>query len=362
MTTNMAWRGAIAQILYCVQYVAVLDGRVASEMSRAIIARQCLSDGPQAYLDAVDAALLQDGSVCVVSTPHDDNNIRPFLHALAGQIRRNHPWSSPPALDLRLDDWTRLFGTAQPVGRIELRQLEVSQLLGFEFGDITGVREPGLLLRLKSGAVVGLLAPETISDSGVAIFSGGEVDARQAVDEISRMIGLHPSNLTVFATNGQSEAPSTRLLRKRQPGLLPDLEPLSSGVERWSAERIARQRVVIDEEGSFRTIDGGILDTRMATASWRTNAELALFIMDPHGNFYVSLRRVIGRIHHSTLSGGGPVAAAGELRVREGRLSVITDHSGHYPPTRSANQIVVSELQSRGVAMEGVLLDFAATE
>ncbi len=358
----MGWRGAIAQILYCVQYVAVLDGRAASEVSRAIIARRCLSDGPQAYLDAIDAALLQERSVCVVSTPHDDNDVRPFLQALAGEIRRNHPWSPPPALELRLDNWTRLFGTAQPVGRIELRQLEVSQLLGFEFGDITGMQEPGLLLRLKSGAVVGLLAPAMINHAGVSIFSGSEAHARQAIDEISRMIDLHPSSLTVFVTNGQSTASSTQLLKQRQPGLLPDLEPLSSGVERWSAERIERQRVVVDEEGFFRTIDGGVLDTRMATASWRTNAELALFIMDPHGNFYVSLRRVIGRIHHSTLSGGGPVAAAGELRVREGRLSVITDHSGHYPPTRSANQIVVSELQSRGVAMEDVLLDFAATE
>ncbi|OBG55594.1 hypothetical protein A5669_18015 [Mycolicibacterium fortuitum] len=119
---------------------------------------------------------------------------------------------------------------------------------------------------------------------------------------------------------------------------------------------------MLDKEGRFRTIDGGVLDTRMASASWRPNAELALFIMDQHGNFYVSLRRVVSRIHHSTLSGGGPVAAAGELRVREGRLLTLTDHSGHYPPTRFGNQIVMSELQQRGVNTADVLFDFAATE
>jgi hypothetical protein len=56
------------------------------------------------------------------------------------------------------------------------------------------------------------------------------------------------------------------------------------------------------------------------------------------------------------------VAAAGELRVRDGYLSVMTDHSGHYPPTRSGNQIVVTELQQQGVNTADVLFDFSATE
>lgn len=187
----------------------------------------------------------------------------------------------------------------------------------------------------------------------------GEIDTPQIIEQVSRALTLRPTELVVFE---QAREQAAHQAGRRQPRLLPDLEPQRSGVERWSANRIERHRVVVDKEGRLRTIDGGVLDTRMASASWRPNAELALFIMDPHGNFYVSLRRVVSRIHHSTLSGGGPVAAAGELRVREGRLLTLTDHSGHYPPTRFGNQIVMSELQQRGVNTADVRFDFAATE
>lgn len=206
---------------------------------------------------------------------------------------------------------------------------------------------------------MGFLAPAKLSEPGVSLVVSGEIDTPQIIEQISRALTLRPTELVVFE---QAREQAAHQVRPAQPRLLPDLEPQRSGVERWAPERIERHRVVLDKEGRFRTIDGGVLDTRMASASWRPNAELALFIMDQHGNFYVSLRRVVSRIHHSTLSGGGPVAAAGELRVREGRLLTLTDHSGHYPPTRFGNQIVMSELQQRGVNTADVLFDFAATE
>ncbi|MGW4098411.1 hypothetical protein [Mycobacterium sp. NPDC004974] len=362
MIVTMWWHGAIAQILYCLQYVQILDGRGTFEMSHAIVARRCLAYGPQSYLEAIDEALAQGGSVRVVTTPHSEADIRQFLQALAWELRRTYPWPLPPVLELRLENWNQLLGAAEPIARIKLRQLEVSQRLGFDFGDIPGRQEPGLLLRLESGAVVGFLAPTKLSDPGVALVVSGEIEAPQIIDQISRMLALRPTELTGLDQAGNQTPPPMQQARTLQARLLPDLEPQQSGVERWPAERIERHRVVIDKEGRFRTIDGGVLDTRMASASWRPNAELALFIMDPHGNFYVSLRRVVSRIHHSTLSGGGPVAAAGELRVREGRLLVLTDHSGHYPPTRIGNQIVMSELQQRGVSTADVLFDFAATE
>ncbi|WP_301144660.1 hypothetical protein [Mycolicibacterium fortuitum] len=328
-------------------------------MSRAVMAQRCLADGPQSYLEAIESALAQDESFRGIPTPHSEGDLRQFLQALAMEVRRSYPWPLPPVLEVRLENWHQLLGVPQPIARIELRQLEVSQRLGFEFGDIPGRQEPGLLLRLGSGAIVGFLAPTKLSSPGVSVMVSGDIDTRQIIDQISRLLTLQPTELTVVEPAGNQV---THQVRPAQPRLLPDLEPQRSGVERWAPERIERHRVVVDKEGRLRTIDGGVLDTRMASASWRPNAELALFIMDPHGNFYVSLRRVVSRIHHSTLSGGGPVAAAGELRVREGRLLTLTDHSGHYPPTRFGNQIVMSELQQRGVNTADVLFDFAATE
>ncbi|MUL46843.1 hypothetical protein FZI97_13125 [Mycobacterium sp. CBMA360] len=344
------------------QYEFMLDGRAATDMARAIVARRCLTDGAQSYLEAIDAAITQNGSVCVAPTPHTDNTLRPFLHALAGELRNPFPWGPPFTQELKLDNWGQLFNVGQPIARIEMRLLEVSQRLGFEFGEIPGRPEPALLIRLRSGTVVGLMARPRIGDPGVEIFANGAVDVPRVLSEISGIMALHPNQIAVLQQPvARNQIPSEER-KAQQRGLLPDLEPLASGVERWSPERLARHRVVIDEDGRFRTIDGGVLDTRMASASWRPNTELALFVMDPHGNLYVSLRRVVSRIHHSTLAGGGPVAAAGELRVRDGQLLTLTDHSGHYPPTRSDNQIIVAELQQRGVNIANVLFDFAAKE
>lgn len=358
----MWWRGSVTQILYGLQYVTVLDGRAAIDMSRAIVARRCLADGPQFYLEAIEAAIAQSESVCVVPTPHTDNTLRPFLHALAGELRNLLPWEPPFAQELRLDNWGPLLNRTEPIARIELRQLDVSQRLGFEFGETTGTHEPALLLRLGSGTIVGLSARPRIGDPGVAIFVGGAVDIPRVLDEISGIMALASNQVTTLQQPAVRRPIPSEGRTLPQRGLLPDLEPLRTGVERWSPERIERHRVVIDQDGRFRTIDGGVLDTRMASASWHPNSELALFVMDPHGNLYVSPRRVVSRIHHSTLSGGGPVAAAGELRVRDGQLLALTDHSGHYPPTRSDNQVIVTELQERGVNLADVVFDFAAME
>ncbi len=353
----MWWRGAVSQILYCLQYEPVLDGRGAIDMSRAIAARRCLADGPQSYLEAIEAAIAQNGSVCVAPTPHTDHTVRPFLDALASELRSLIPWGLPFAQELRLDNWGQLLNGVQPIARVEMRQLEVSQRLGFEFDDLAGRNEPALLMRLSSGTIIGLSARPRIGDPGVDIFANGGIDTPRVLNEISRIMMLQPNQVTML----QQAAPSEERTVMRR-GLLPDLEPLASGVERWSPERVERHRVVIDQDGRFRTIDGGVLDTRMASASWRPNSELALFVMDPHGNLYVSLRRVVSRIHHSTLTGGGPVAAAGELRVRDGQLLTLNDHSGHYPPTHSCNQITVAELKQRGVDTRNVVFDFAAKE
>ena len=347
---NTWWNGPITQILYCIEYVPILDGRIASELAHSIIMRRCLVEGPETYLEAIDAALAQNETVRVLEISHQENALRQFLQGLAYELRRRYPWPAPPIIFLDRSNWAQLIGTTPALGRINLLQLDVSQRLGFEFGELDGRPEYGLLVRMNSGGIVGLSAPASLSEPGVTIFSSETADVRRIINEVGHALMLRPDELTSFAIPQPPQRP--------QPQLLPLLELPTSGVERWSGDRVERHRVVIDQEGLFRTIDGGYLDTRMASASWRPNAELALFIMDPHGNFYVSLRRVVSRIHHSTLSGGGPVAAAGELRVRNGRLMAVTDRSGHYPPDADSNRVIVSELRERGVNTTEVVFDF----
>lgn len=193
----MWWRGAVTQILYCLQYVQTLDGRGAFEMSRAVMAQRCLADGPQSYLEAIESALAQDESFRRIPTPHSEGDLRQFLQALAMELRRSYPWPLLAVLEVRLENWNQLLGVPQPIARIELRQLEVSQRLGFEFGDIPGRQEPGLLLRLGSGAIVGFLAPTKLSSPGVSVMVSGVIDTRQ----IGRMLNSRCSSWIRTATS-----------------------------------------------------------------------------------------------------------------------------------------------------------------
>lgn len=53
--------------------------------------------------------------------------------------------------------------------------------------------------------------------------------------------------------------------------------------------------------------------------------------------------------HHCSLFGGAPVAAAGEMSVRNGILLAVTPKSGHYQPRRQKMMNLSSELRYQGV-------------
>ena len=60
----------------------------------------------------------------------------------------------------------------------------------------------------------------------------------------------------------------------------------------------------------------------------------AIFVMDVSGEIYAYLSQSKpGRIHHASLVGGEPVAMAGEMKVEQGRVTVVSNKSGHYQPT-----------------------------
>ncbi|MCV7288948.1 methyl-accepting chemotaxis protein [Mycolicibacterium wolinskyi] len=133
-------------------------------------------------------------------------------------------------------------------------------------------------------------------------------------------------------------------------------------VERWPPEKVEAHRVVVDQHGLLRHIDGRLVDTRGAKSLWSSGGGRAIFTMDPHGNLYVSLEHARGRIHHSTLSSGKPVTGAGELTVVDGRLIELTDNSGHYRPLRSNTQNVIDELANQGIDMDAVSVLLSALE
>jgi hypothetical protein len=134
-------------------------------------------------------------------------------------------------------------------------------------------------------------------------------------------------------------------------------------VRRLTPEELERHRVFVGEDGRIYQSDGTPFDTRGSNTAWGgQNSDRAIFVMDEHGNICASKYQEVGVFHHSTLSNGGPVAGAGELRVENGTLVGITDQSGHYLPERSMTQRVMETLEGQGVDMGGVQPHLIAPE
>lgn len=82
-------------------------------------------------------------------------------------------------------------------------------------------------------------------------------------------------------------------------------------------------------------------------------AGFAIFVMAPDGRIYAGQHKV-GLFHHSSFLSGGDVAGAGEIKVDKGRLTYLTNKSGHYLPEKEQVMQVLEELRSRGVSLAGV--------
>lgn len=98
--------------------------------------------------------------------------------------------------------------------------------------------------------------------------------------------------------------------------------------------------------------DGQLFDTRFASAHGGRRA--AIFVMNARGEIFASKAQEPGMLHHSTLAGGLPVAAAGELTVTDGKLVFISNRSGHYEPTGSFTDQVLTIFKAQGLEISGV--------
>ncbi|MFC7344562.1 putative T7SS-secreted protein [Saccharopolyspora griseoalba] len=91
-------------------------------------------------------------------------------------------------------------------------------------------------------------------------------------------------------------------------------------------------RLHVDEDGLLRDADGDLFDSSGASTVQHPDDGRAIFVMDENGRIYASTDHEAGRFHHSSFLSGQPAAAAGELVVKDGKVELITNQSGHYKP------------------------------
>jgi hypothetical protein len=100
----------------------------------------------------------------------------------------------------------------------------------------------------------------------------------------------------------------------------------------------------------LKTADGKPLDTsKMVTMHSGPGA--AIYVMSAQGNLHLHSHSV-GHYHHSSLLAGNSVAGAGELRAVNGRITWLSNKSGHYKADYYAMLQVLGMLQARGVRLD----------
>ena len=122
-----------------------------------------------------------------------------------------------------------------------------------------------------------------------------------------------------------------------------------------------RQRLALDiRDGVIFDATGQPFDT--ATSSTiEAGRGRAIFVMSPEGTLYASNFQRMGAFHHSSFLAGGPVLAAGELEVDNGRLILVSDSSGHYQPAQEHMDQLMRVLEQKGVRVELVERETSAT-
>lgn len=146
---------------------------------------------------------------------------------------------------------------------------------------------------------------------------------------------------------------------KSQLDPIPDAKPLAvherlpyhTPVRHMSPAELENHRLFVHEGRLFRAADGRLFDTTRIASAREGGDARAIFVMDEFGNLYAGDQE-LGSRHHSSFLGGRTVTAAGEIEVRDGRLVVLSDRSGHYLPRGELNDYAVDLLRRQGLFLD----------
>ena len=125
-------------------------------------------------------------------------------------------------------------------------------------------------------------------------------------------------------------------------------------VKRFTPEEQAAAQLTI-RDGKFYDVAGKPFDTSGGIELKGTTNEhqsgKAIYVMDADGKLYAATDygTRTGGVAHSTLSGGKPVASAGEIEVRDGKLLSISNESGHYRMSPQEWSVVLDRFEKDGV-------------
>ncbi len=113
-----------------------------------------------------------------------------------------------------------------------------------------------------------------------------------------------------------------------------------------------RKKYNITFQGGRGYKEGMVFDTAQMSTHF-SGRGWAVFVLSERDRFYSS-NHVVGRMHHSSFMSGQAVKGAGEWKIIDGQIKIITAKSGHYKPTLQNFLTTLEMLQRLGVNLNSV--------
>jgi len=124
-------------------------------------------------------------------------------------------------------------------------------------------------------------------------------------------------------------------------------------VRYFSDDERERHRLTV-HDGRLHDWKGKPFRSKKGGSLWSGSQEArSIFVVDDKGNLFASNAQDKGRLHHSSFLGGAPVASAGEIGVVNGRVTFLSDRSGHYSPPADCITQAIRYLHDEGVNFDG---------
>lgn len=193
--SDRPWRGPVNQLIYGLMFSPLLDDTALDNLADAITTRRGLSLPPDAYYDAITAALDSGDLSGLIETPHGEADLIDFLRRLRARLDELRPWPVPAFSKLPATEWPS-FARAKPIAQIEETLLQTQDRLRERFdplpdGDGT-IRV--LLLKLRDGETVGLLGAS--GPGRITLLQRDPGDPEQTINAYAEASGLPRELLT----------------------------------------------------------------------------------------------------------------------------------------------------------------------
>lgn len=199
---------------------------------------------------------------------------------------------------------------------------------------------------------VGKLLPGAALSVGTA--GGGKIAAAVAERSAARAIRMARPPVKT----GEPE----HLGEQHMLGLMYAREELGQSLA-FPGEKVVYLNEAARERHRLTVHDGRLYDgtgrpfTSTPEGSAHSADARSIFVMDRHGNLYAANEHKRAEFHHSTFLAGDSVSGAGEIKVVDGRLELVSNQSGHYKPSEQMTANVFEQLSRDGVDVSDVVFE-----